>query len=422
MLPDAHWVGGNPWTGAKAEVYGWAAWNGEKATLALRNGANGAQEYKFTLREALDIPDYIKTTITLTRSFADQAGLSGLAEGTAIDVDAELTVTLPGSSLYVFDGVDGSVVNVETGKYYRFVDAGGKYLAADGAALTLKDEADASAIFYLTDDSRLLSYSNGLYLNKVAGFEAVGHAGNVAHFKNGAAQNTVMIGVAGGAYLSSNGASVATAGGDWTIEEVTSLPVTVTKAKFATFFAPVAVTMPSTNEVTAHTVVPETDRPVVTLSEPLSAVPANTGVILYADVEESTTFDLPITLLAPKVVSVSLRGTVARTLVTKPENAECYVLSNGVDGVALYIATNGNDAAAFYNGGHKAYLEVAEAEGSESFASYSFRFGDGAMSVEEVTTQSGNAESVIFDLAGRKLERITAPGVYIVGGRRVLVK
>ncbi|MBQ1177513.1 MAG: hypothetical protein IIX50_00485, partial [Bacteroidaceae bacterium] len=32
VLPDAHWVGGNPWTGSKAEVYGWAAWNGTKSS------------------------------------------------------------------------------------------------------------------------------------------------------------------------------------------------------------------------------------------------------------------------------------------------------------------------------------------------------------------------------------------------------
>ena len=25
VLPDAHWVGGNPWDGKKANVYGWAA-------------------------------------------------------------------------------------------------------------------------------------------------------------------------------------------------------------------------------------------------------------------------------------------------------------------------------------------------------------------------------------------------------------
>ena len=109
VLPDIHWVGGNPWTGAKAEIYGWAAWNAKNAVLTLRNGANGEQSYTFTLREALDIPAYVNTTITLTKAFADQANLSGLTEGTAIDIDTELTVTLPGSSVYVFDGVDGAM-------------------------------------------------------------------------------------------------------------------------------------------------------------------------------------------------------------------------------------------------------------------------------------------------------------------------
>ncbi|MBQ5617298.1 MAG: hypothetical protein IIU90_06055, partial [Bacteroidaceae bacterium] len=56
VLPDAHWVGGNPWNGASQEVYGWASWNGVKATLALRNGGNSQQTYTFTLREAFEIP------------------------------------------------------------------------------------------------------------------------------------------------------------------------------------------------------------------------------------------------------------------------------------------------------------------------------------------------------------------------------
>ena len=410
VLPDAHWVGGNPWTGAKAEVYGWASWNGEKATLALRNGANDYQTYKFTLREALDIPAYINTTVTFSKSFADQVALTGFAEGTAIDIDTELTVTLPGSSLYVFDGVDGSVVAVEPAKYYRFKDVSGKYLSA-GASLTVDDEADAASIFYLTQEGKLLSYSNGLFLNKVGGYEAVGHAGNVAHFKKGTAENTVKIGVAGGVYV----------GGDWTIEEVTSLPVTVTAAKFATFYAPVSVAMPSTMEITAHTVAAETDCPTATLSEPLSAIPANTGVILYANVDEATTFNLEITQAAPKVMSLEMKGTLAKTLVTKPENKECYVLANGENGVALYIATNGNDMSTFYNAGHKAYLEVTEKEGGANFASYSFRFGDGTTGVTEVKSENGE-EKTIYDLAGRRLERISAPGIYIVGGRRVFVK
>ena len=426
VLPDAHWVGGTPWTGAKAEIYGWASWNGEKATLALRNGANDAQTYTFTLREALEIPEYINTTITLTKSFADQVELTGITEGTAIGIDDELTVTLPGSSLYVFDGVDNSVVTNITpeekmeGKYYRFKDASGKYLSA-AASLAVNENADASTVFYLTEDSKLLSYSNGLFLNKVGGFEQVNHTGNVAHFKNGSAENTVMIGIAPGVYLSSDGTTVAAQGGDWTMEEVTSLPVTVTAAKFATFYAPVAVAMPESQEITAHTVVPENDRPTATamLSDPLPAIPANTGVVLYANVGESTTFYLDITKDAPKAISLEMKGTLARTLVTKPEGKECYVLARGENGVGLYIATNGNNNSTFYNAGHKAYLEVTKKTDGANFASYSFRFNV-ATAIEEVEDKNVEVKT-IYDLTGRKVE-VPAKGMYIINGKKVFIK
>ncbi len=106
VLPDIHWVGGNPWTGAKAEVYGWASWNGKKATLALRNGANAEQSYTFTLREALDIPAYVETRVKFLQAFEVQDALPGLVLGKSYDIDEEITVTLPGSSAFVFDGID----------------------------------------------------------------------------------------------------------------------------------------------------------------------------------------------------------------------------------------------------------------------------------------------------------------------------
>ena len=116
VLPDAHWVGGNPWTGSKAEVYGWAAWNGTKSTLALRNGANDAQTYKFTLRQALNIPKNVNGSIILRSAFGIQDALEGLAEGTAINIDTELTVKLPGSSIYGFEGIDAaaSIVPIQS--------------------------------------------------------------------------------------------------------------------------------------------------------------------------------------------------------------------------------------------------------------------------------------------------------------------
>ena len=116
VLMDAHWVGGDPWTGSKAEIYGWAAWNGEKASLTLRNGANSQQSIKITLREAFEIPANINGSIVLTKCFADQANLQGLTEGQAINIDTELTLTLPASSVYMFGGRDSeaAVVAVES--------------------------------------------------------------------------------------------------------------------------------------------------------------------------------------------------------------------------------------------------------------------------------------------------------------------
>ena len=112
VLPDAHWVGGNPWNGSRQEIYGWASWNGAKATLALRNGGNSQQTYTFTLREALEIPANIDGSIILSKSFKVQDALQGLTEGTAIDIDQQLTVTLPGSSVFAFDGVNADPTQV----------------------------------------------------------------------------------------------------------------------------------------------------------------------------------------------------------------------------------------------------------------------------------------------------------------------
>lgn len=114
VLPDVHWVGGNPWDGAKANVYGWASWNGKKATLALRNPSASAATYTTTLRQALEIPAHVTGSIILNKSFAVQDALPGLTEGQAINIDTQLTLNLPGSSVFVFDGRNSDIPAVAT--------------------------------------------------------------------------------------------------------------------------------------------------------------------------------------------------------------------------------------------------------------------------------------------------------------------
>lgn len=103
VLPDAHWVGGNPWDGKKANVYGWAAWNGKKSVLTLRNPSASAQTFTTTLREALDIPAYVRGKITLSHAFS-QAELDGMPINKAIDIDTPLVLNLPGSSVFIYNG------------------------------------------------------------------------------------------------------------------------------------------------------------------------------------------------------------------------------------------------------------------------------------------------------------------------------
>ena len=103
VLPDAHWVGGNPWDGKKANVYGWAAWNGKKSVLTLRNPSASAQSFTTTLREALDIPAYVRGKITLTHAFS-QAELQGMPINKPIDIDTPLVLNLPGSSVFIYNG------------------------------------------------------------------------------------------------------------------------------------------------------------------------------------------------------------------------------------------------------------------------------------------------------------------------------
>ncbi len=104
VLPDIHWVGGSPWDGIRTNVYGWASWNGTKATLALRNPSTSPATFTFSLREALEIPEYQTSPIYFTPAFKVQDKLAGFVTDTALNPDDQITVTLPGSSVFVFDG------------------------------------------------------------------------------------------------------------------------------------------------------------------------------------------------------------------------------------------------------------------------------------------------------------------------------
>ena len=172
VLPDAHWVGGDPWTGSKSEVYGWAAWNGTKSSLALRNGANDAQTYKFTLRQALNIPANVNGSIILRSAFGVQDALEGLTEGKAYGIDETITVTLPGSSVYGFEGISSTATinNVSSISLTAENDANE---VMEGNSLVLRAAVNANATFpaieWTSSDPEVATVVGGLVQPKKAG-------------------------------------------------------------------------------------------------------------------------------------------------------------------------------------------------------------------------------------------------------------
>ena len=187
-----------------------------------------------------------------------------------------------------------------------------------------------------------------------------------------------------------------------------SYTLTVTDSGYATLFLDFAAAIPAGVEI--YTVTKVNDG-FVTLTQVTGVLPANTGIIVKAD-ENDYTFAYS-TDEAVDVTGNLLKGTVA----DKNIEGEAYVLGV-VDGeVGLYKAAM--TGTSWLNNANKAYLP-ASAVANKSAEFFGFDW-DGTTGISEVKTENGNVKA-IFDLTGRKVEAITAPGIYIVNGKKVLVK
>ena len=334
-------------------------------------------------------------------------------------------------------------VKIETDRvaYFRlkgysggYVDASSIYNNANAkyGQMSIKSAANcnlAGTIFYYDDENRFLNYATGTYVCVGREIAAVGADVNkntawdiycsatkgqfklYGTYQDGTETKNVWLHDNSGnrADRCSNEADHANTTHSWTIEKVTSLPVTITAAKYATFYAPVAVEVPA--GVTAYTATVDAANNKVILNEVDGVIPANTGVVLYSETPD--TYNFTISEDVEAIEGNALRGSAAATYYT---TAGTYYALGLVEGEVGFYKDAFNNSR-FQNNSHKAYLYV---EGTQNAASYSFRFGEGTTAIENVEVE--NEVNAIFDLAGRRVEAITAPGIYIVGGKKVLVK
>ena len=198
----------------------------------------------------------------------------------------------------------------------------------------------------------------------------------------------------------------------WEVEPA-SYALTVGGTRYSTLYLGYNAEIPK--GVKAY-VVSEVNSTYVELTEVKGIIPAKEAVIVEAT---PGTYNFVQTTNSAAVVEKNLlEGTLVDTNVTE----EAYVLWN-VNGEACFCKAEMNqlDGTSWMNNANKAYLPASvlptDAQGA---ANFSFRFGEGTTAIENVEVE--NAVKAIYDLTGRKVEAITAPGIYIVNGKKVLVK
>lgn len=178
---------------------------------------------------------------------------------------------------------------------------------------------------------------------------------------------------------------------------------------WGSLYYPLPVEIPSS--VKAY-IVTAANNSYVTLQQVTGVLPASTGVIYNGE------WGSPV-FTSGEFANVEgnlLKGSVEATNITE----EAYVLAK-VDGeVGFYKAQmNQLEGTAFKNNANKAYLPVSALPAAVQGAN-GFKFRFETTGVEGVQVAQG--KKVIFDLSGRKVNDMTAPGVYIVNGKKVLVK
>lgn len=198
------------------------------------------------------------------------------------------------------------------------------------------------------------------------------------------------------------GANANGAGYRFWLEEVTTLPVNVSAAGYATLYAPVALQIPE--GVEAYTASFEGNS--VALTPLTGVIPANTGVVIEA-AEGKYNFTIST---SDATAQSDLVGSILTETVAADKAA--YILGKNAEAVGFY-KLNGTDRT--IKGG-RAYYVASSGEAA------AFLFNGTATGIEAIEAALNDVNAPIYDLSGRKVANAVKGGVYIKNGKKFIVK
>lgn len=338
------------------------------------------------------------------------------------------------------------------GKLYRFKGkASNKYMAAASSneQMTMTNNADlASTIFIVCAGNainnqtayKLLSYNTGYYTKETRANGALAAAANSVLMKTSEGNNsgyyTLYTDDSGSKYIYDNNTVVdrnstyKAINCDWTIEEVTWLPIPVSRTyRFGTFFSPVDIALTDTYYAKDARMKFYTgrldDEGYVVLDKVNDNIPANTPYVIELTSETNGYANncqyLKIADSAPAIdaSTYNLRGGL-ETIAKPTDQGTIYTLQAAWDETADNNNSATNVAFRIYNGtnilGCRAYLPVSGTQPVKGL-----RFNEGTTTRIESLEAGQTHEIEVYDLSGRRVER-AGKGLYIINGKKVYIK
>lgn len=189
--------------------------------------------------------------------------------------------------------------------------------------------------------------------------------------------------------------------------------VTVSAAGLVTYCAPVAVDFSSASKVAAYKAV--VSGTTVNLTKVTSAA-AGEGVLLRSVGGGATSETLPVLVTATKAEDNAFVGTLSDINVLEDDGTNInYVLSKEGNEVGFYKAA----VAGTKVGAGKAYLPVAKSDAAKGMT---FVYSDNATGISEIATDvNRTADGAIYSLSGVRVQN-PSKGLYIMNGKKVIVK
>ena len=341
------------------------------------------------------------------------------------------------------------------GKLYRFKGkASGKYMNAATATpsadtkMGMTDNADlASTIFIVCEGDdinnqtayKLLSYNTGYYTKNTHNNGALASAANSVLMKASEGNNigyyTLFTNYSGAKYIYDNNTVVDRNGTykanncDWTIEEVTWLPIPVSSTyRFGTFFSPVNLALTDTYYAKDARMKFYTgrldDEGYVVLDKVNDNIPANTPYVIELTSESGYKNGCQYLKIADSAPAIeestyNLRGGL-ETIAKPTDQGTIYTLQAAWDETADNNNSATNVAFRIYNGtniiGCRAYLPVSGTQPVKGL-----RFNEGTTTRIESLEAGQTHEIDAYDLSGRRVER-AGKGLYIINGKKVYIK